>query len=104
MGLTKEKYLEQHLPHIGKTWEEMPSTLNDAHFSFSQMVEKKEHFLQKAALARLQTLTATRRVHAKEQAVGDSQRILLLLSDGNSPDTPPSLPPSLLVLLQLVLE
>jgi len=84
LRLTNEKYLEHHLPHLGKKWKDMHPTLNDAHFSFAQMVEKKDHFSQMLELARLQTLTATRKVHAKEQAVREYQRILVLLSDNNS--------------------
>ena len=86
LRITAEKYLEQHLQHLGKKWKDLPSTLNDAHFSFAQMVEKKEHLSQKLDVARLQTLTATRKAHAKEQALGQHQRILLLLSDRDAND------------------
>ena len=47
LRITAEKYLAQHLQHLGKKWKDLPATLNDAHFSFAQMVEKKEHLSQK---------------------------------------------------------
>ena len=37
LRLTEERYLEEHLPHLGKDWKDMPPQLNDAHFSFVQM-------------------------------------------------------------------
>ena len=86
LRITAEKYLAQHLQHLGKKWKDLPATLNDAHFSFAQMVEKKEHLSQKLDVARLQTLTATRKAHAKERALGQHQRILLLLSDRDAND------------------
>lgn len=86
MQLTEEGYLEQHLQHLGEDWKDIPPQLNDAHFSFMQMVQKKEHFTRKLELARLQTLTATRQVHAKDQALGQHQRILVLLSDSDGND------------------
>jgi len=54
LRLTEERYLEEHLPHLGKDWKDMPPYLNDAHFSFVQMVQKKEHFTKRLERAAAQ--------------------------------------------------
>jgi hypothetical protein len=74
MQLMEDGYLEQHLPYLGMDWEKMPPQLNDAHFTFAQMVQKKDHGTRKLELVRLQMLTARRpqALHVQAGAGGTS--------------------------------